>query len=253
MSKVKFHVPMPSDELIQSEITKIVSTGLKPKESFYVYLKRLYKQIGLRNLLPNRWEEFLIILSVFCVMIYLPLSVTENKHFEVNDFYAVTFLLSPLLFMTLSVYHFASKIQAVTYEVEMVCKYNLYQIAAFRMLMFSIIAIIANVFSILSIFLMNDGIPFFRAFMISITSLFLFSIIFLFAYMKKQSGLVIAFVVSGWVAVNVGFSFINKEIYESILMNVPIFVYLIVLGVSIAIYFNYLRKLMNLKPVEGVR
>ncbi|WP_042143789.1 hypothetical protein [Paucisalibacillus sp. EB02] len=253
MSKEKFHIQLPSEDLIQSEITTIVANGLKPKESFYAYLKRLYKQIGLRNLLPNRWEEFLIIFSVLCLLIVLPFNLVESNNYLIRDFYMITFLLSPLLFMVLSIYQLVSRIQAATYEVEMVCKYNLYQVAAFRMLVFSIIAIVVNILSVLSIFLIIDGIHLFRALMISISSLFLFSIIFLYAYMKRQSRLIIALVICGWIAVNIGLSYVSHEFYLDMLINVPIIVYAIVLGLSVAIYFNFLRKLVYLKPVEGVR
>ncbi|WP_047983745.1 hypothetical protein [Ornithinibacillus californiensis] len=253
MTKEKFHIPMPSDEQIQRELNHIISVGLKPKESFHVYLLRLYKEIGLRNLMPNRWEEFLILLIGFSALLFIPFVVTESRFYEVKDFYAITFLLSPLLFMTLSIYHFTSKIHTATYEVEMVCKYNLYQVAAFRMFVFSIIAILVNVCSVRSVSLLDDDIQFFRAIMISITSLFLFSIIFLFAYLKRQSRLMIAFVIGGWVVANMSLSYVKSDFYEGFLMTIPIPVYLVILALSIGIYFNYLRKLVHFKPVEGVR
>src|SRR5690606_26563878 len=115
MTKEKFQIQMPTDEQIQSEITSIVAAGLKPKKSFYAYLKGLYKQIGLRHLLPNRWEEFLIIFSVLCLLLVIPIHVLENSHFEIKDFYMMTFLLSPLLFMALSIYQLVSRIQDATY------------------------------------------------------------------------------------------------------------------------------------------
>lgn len=241
---------MPDEQTIQSEIKNIVAIGVKQKEPFPSYLYKLYKQIGMKNLLPIRWEEICIIVSAMAILIFLS---SEAKGIREQDLYAFPFLLSPLLYMSLSVYHFAQKVQMATYEVEMVCKYNLYQIAAFRMLALSVISIFINIISISFLVMMYDDINFFRALIISITSLFLFSVLFLFACMKKQSVTSATLVIGSWVVINFGFRLLDSHLYEGFLMKAPIPVYVFVLIISISIYIKYLSKLVYLKPSEGVR
>ncbi|MGM9922923.1 MAG: hypothetical protein ACI35R_01585 [Bacillus sp. (in: firmicutes)] len=253
MSKEKFYIPMPDEQTIQSEIKHIVAAGVKQKESFPSYLNRLYKQIGIKNLLPTRWEEICIILSVMAILIFLSSNFSELKGIREQDLYAFTFLISPLLYMTLSVYHFAQKVQTATFEVEMVCKYNLYQIAAFRMLALSVISIFINSISIFSLVMMYDDLNFFRALIISITSLFLFSILFLFVCMKKQSVISATLVIGSWIVLNFGFRLLDNYLFEGFLMKVPILVYVLVLLISISIYIKYLSKLVYLKSSEGVQ
>lgn len=253
MSKEKFHIPMPDEQTIQSEIKHIVAVGVKQKESFSSYLYKLYKQIGIKNLLPTRLDEICIILSVMAILIFLSSSFSESKGIREQDLYAFTFLLSPLFYMSLSVYHFAQKVQTATYEVEMVCKYNLYQIAAFRMFALSVISIFINIISIFSLVMMYDHLNFFRALIISITSLFLFSILFLFACMKKQSVTNATLVIGSWVVLNFGFRLLDSHLYEGFLVKAPILVYVLVLIISISIYIKYLSKLVYLKPSEGVQ
>lgn len=241
---------MPDEQTIQFEIEHILS---KQQETFSRYLYKLYKQIGIKNLLPTRWGEICIILSVMAFLIFLTSTFSDSERMREQDFYALTFLLAPLLYMSLSVYNFAQKIQLATYEVEMVCKYNLYQIAAFRMLALSVISIFINIVSIFSLVMTYENLSFFRALIISITSLFLFSILFLFACMKKRSVTSANLVISSWILLNFGFKLVNSHLYEGFLMKTPILVYVSVLIISMIIYIKYLNKLMYLKPSEGVR
>jgi hypothetical protein len=252
MSKEKFQIPMPNEQIIQIEINEIISAGLTKKESFLSYLKRLYKQIGMKNLLPVRWNEIFILLSVMTILLFLSNSLSETKRIQEQDLYAFIFFISPIVFMSLSIYHVAQKFQNATFEVERVCKYNIYQVTAFRMLVFSMISILINAITILFLVFRNDEVHFFRSFMISTTSLFLFSVIFLFFCMKRQSGIIAAAVISGWAGVNVICKLLDSQLYKGFLLNAPIFVYAIVLALSILLYLKYISKLVHFKSVGGV-
>ncbi|MCJ8008729.1 hypothetical protein ACFFF5_08945 [Lederbergia wuyishanensis] len=252
MNKEKFHIPLPDDQIIQKEIKTIVRAGVKRKESFPSFLLNLYKEIGFRYLFTNPRDGVLITLSVLAVLVFLFLTITEPSNVNETDVYAFVFLISPLLFMALSLYDLFHKKHSATFELEMVTKYNLYQVAAFRMFNFSVISIIVNTVSIVSLVSMFDTLQFFRAFMISTTALFLFSIIFLIVFMKRGSGLTALQVGAGWIGLNIVLSLLNNKAYIHFLMTIPIFIYGIVLVGSTILYLLYLSKLVQTKPAEGV-
>ncbi|MBS4201656.1 hypothetical protein KHA93_18805 [Bacillus sp. FJAT-49732] len=252
MNKEKFHIPMPDDEIIQKEINTIVRAGVKRNESFPSFLLNLYKEIGFRYLFINPRDGILITLSALAVLVFLFLTITEPSNVNEKDVYGFVFLISPLLFMALSLYDLFYKKHSATFEVEMVAKYNLYQVAAFRMFNFSVISIIVNTVSIVSLVSMFDTLQFFRAFMISTTALFLFSVIFLTVFMKGRSGFAALKVGGGWIGFNILISLLNNKAYIHFLMTIPIIVYGIVLASSLILYLLYLSKLVRMKPAEGV-
>jgi hypothetical protein len=253
MSKEKFTIPMPEEKNIQLEITQIVQAGMKQRPSFATYLYHIYKQVGWRNFLPMGRGEFAIILSCLAILLFLSSGISETEVVREQDLYAFTFLFSPLLYLSLSVYFFAQKFQAGTYEIEMVCKYHIFQIAAFRMLMFSVVSILINIIYITFLVGMYADLSFVRALMISLTSLFLFSIFFLFICMKKKSLPFVAMAAGTWVALNIGFHFFDNHFYQDFLVKLPIAVYVFVFIVSFAFYVSYLKKIMYVKPSEGVQ
>ncbi|PWA09758.1 hypothetical protein DCC39_12400 [Pueribacillus theae] len=252
MDKEKFRIPMPDEQTIQSEIERIVAVGVKPRQSFLSYLVMMYRGIGVKYLFTNQRDGILITFSIMAILVFLFSQISEKAWVQETEVYSFLFLVSPLLYISLSVYDFLHKRHNQTFEVEMVSTYNLYQVAAFRMLVFSIISILVNTISIISLIMMYENLHFIRAFMVSTTALFLFSIIFLAALMKRQSGIVTILVIAGWIGTNRALSIPRNQIYAEFLLHLPVFVYGVVLIVSILVYLNYLSKLMRFKPTEGV-
>ena len=134
----------------------------------------------------------------------------------------------------------------------MACKYNVYQVVAFRMLAFSIVSILVNAMAIAIVVTVYEDVQFLRAFTISITALFTFSIIFLYALMKKRSTVVVAMTVVGWMVGNLILRYVDYQMYSHVLANLPLFVYAIILASSIYIYLKSLNKLIHFKQTEGV-
>ncbi|MBY0122900.1 hypothetical protein [Bacillus sp. S/N-304-OC-R1] len=252
MNKEKFQIPTPDDEIIQKEIRTIISAGVKRKESFPSFLLNLYKEIGFRYLFTNPRDGILISFSVMAVLIFLFITSAYPSNINENDVYGFVFLFSPLLYMVLSLYDLFHKKHSETFEVEMVSKYNLYQVSAFRMFNFSVISIIVNIISIISLVSLFNNLHFFRIFMISTTALFLFSVMFLMIFMKGHSGFHAFQVGIGWIGINVFLRLLNNKVYIQFLMTVPIFVYGIVLAGSIILYLFYLSRLVQMKPAKGV-
>lgn len=250
MNKEKFYIPMPDEHTIQTQINQIVAAGVKQKESFPSYLKSMVQQVGLKHLFSDRMNLAYITVTALVVFITMVILV-EPERLQAKDLYASIFLLSPLLFLTFSIYTYVNKVSNDTFEVEMSCKYNVYQIIAFRMLAFSVVSILVNAMMIACAVLIFEDIHFVRAFMISVTALFTFSILFLYGMMKRRTTVAAAMLIVSWIVGNLLVQFLNSNMYNNILVTMPLFVYGIILTGSLYVYLKYLNKLIHFKQTEG--
>ncbi|MFS0688965.1 hypothetical protein AB1K89_06965 [Sporosarcina sp. 179-K 8C2 HS] len=249
MKKGQMKIPMPDDSAIEREISHIVTKGLVKRESFSSYLRSMVQQVGLRHLFSDRLELIFILsiaVGIYSLFLIIPI------HIEMHDLYAFIFLFSPLLFLAFSIYTYMNKTQNATYDVEMVCKYNVYQVIAFRMLMFSVSTMILNTVTIAFLVMKYEEIEFIRAFIISGTSLFLFSIILSIALMNRRTKGIVIVTITVWLLGNTIVRSVNNEFYNGMLLQMPVFIYAIVLLGCLVIYMNYLKKLINFKQTEGV-
>ena len=131
----------------------------------------------------------------------------------------------------------------------MVCKYNLYQLSALRMLIFSIISIILSSMFILSL---HNKINIFRGMMISLSSIFLFASLLLYLIVKMKSKIVKFIVVGGWLICNGALLKLSANQYFEFLQTIPIVVYVLVIGVSVCFYMNNIRILSNYNRVGAI-
>ncbi|MCD3351940.1 hypothetical protein G8V03_13195 [Clostridium botulinum D/C] len=252
MDKEKFYIDMPDQITIQNEINIILDKGLKEKQSFYKYIKIMYKQIGLNNLFHDAIEIIFVGLVAFGIFISIILQGQEMSCMKVNKIYVFIMIISPILYLGLSLISFISTKERGTYEVEMTCKYNLYQLAVFRMLIFSIVSIFFNVVVIGTIVIKYKEINFIRAFMISSTSLFLFSYLFLYLVLKIPSRVTKYLVIIGWIFINSILCFVNIDLYMNILMSLPIVVYAAVTFTCVYFYIKKLKELIKFTSIKGV-
>lgn len=247
MPKDKFFIPYPDQSKIELEVEQIVRAGVKPRQSFPSYIVQLYKNIVWKYLFTNQRDGALITFSAMALLICFFISAQTE-----TTLYPFLFFASPLLYIVLLFYDFLHKRQHATFEVEMVAKYNLYQVVAFKMLLFSVLSILVNTMSIFIVSFIYEEIHFFKAFLVSTTALFLFSIIFLAIIMKKQTGVRATITIIGWGAVNILLDLLPNQLYSRFLLQLPIFMYGLVLCFSVVIYFRFLNKLVRRKPAEGV-
>lgn len=249
MKEDKLHIPMPDDSAIDRQISQIVSQGLVKKESFTSYLRSMVQQVGWRHLFSDRLElSFIVMIAIGLYSLFLIMPI----HGDVQNLYAYIFLLSPILFLAFSIYTYMNKTQNDTYDVEMVCKYNVYQVVAFRMLVFSVSTMVLNTIAIAFLAIQYEEIHFIRAFMISGTSLFLFSIILSLALMKRRTKGIVSMTITVWLLGNNILRSVDNEFYNGMLIHLPVFIYAIVLLGCLIMYINYLKKLLIFKQTEGV-
>lgn len=252
MEKEKFCIDMPDEMTIQNEINIILDKGLKHKKSFFSYMRKMYKQLGLKVIFHDFVEivfTLLIFLSLFLVIKFNEGAIDYE---EVKKIYGLIMIASPILYLILSLISLIKIKENRTYEIEMTCKYNLYQLSAFRMFVFSVICILFNVSIIFNIVCKFGSINFLRATMISITSLFLFSTMFLYLIIKIRSKITKYLAIVGWIAINLLLYIFNNKLYTNILTALPIGVYFIVTVICIYFYIKKLRELIKFTTIKGV-
>ncbi len=251
MRKEKMHIPMPDDERMEMEIKKIVAQGLRRQPSFWVSLQTIVQQIGFRQLFSDRSEQ--VYLWMMALMVGVIFFVKPDLAVEqVADVYAFLFLVSPVLFFVFSVYTYANKITNGTYEVEMTCKYDVYQMIAFRMLAFSIVTIVMNAAMIAGFVALYENVAFLRALVISTTGLFVFSVFFLFVMWKRRSTMTVVVVIGSWLLGNILAKQVNASLYNDMLVHLPLVVYALVLIGAAYMYVQLLKKFMRQHNAEGV-
>lgn len=242
-------IDMPSEGEIRVQIDNIVAQGLERRESFYYYLKNMYRQIGIRYLFRDGLEIISIILLVSSILI----SVLTNSYMEeIEEVYAYLFTISPILYLAMSIFSFINAKQNKTYEVEMACKYNIYQISAFRMLVFSVVCILFNCLFVYIMAYFYEDINYLKAFIVSIASLFLFSTVFLFAITRINNVSTKYFTVLGWIFINLALYLFKVDFYIQLLNSISIYTWIVVVIVSIFVYLKKLKWLIVFRNIEGV-
>ncbi len=242
MSKDKLYLDMPDEVTMEVKINTIVSKGVRPKESFYSYLKGMYNAIGLRFLFYDGLEFIFISLLIFFALMALVMGYRSEKD---GVIYVLLFAVAPVMYLVMSLFAFIRAEQNGTYEIEMTCKYDMYQKSAFRMLVFSILCILFNTLLVLATVSIHQGIDFLRAFMITVTSLFLFAAFFLIIVARFNSSWTKQLIIAGWLSVNVGLGILGVEIYSNLLTHVSLYVYFAVTAISIYVYMLRLKQVIN--------
>lgn len=251
MHKEKFHIDFPDETTIENQIQFIVSKGVKPKESFPAYLMNMYKQLGFKSLFRDVTEILYVIIIATAILLFAGLQGFDSSDLSEGRVYSYIFIFSPILFLTIALFFFVNLKNKDTYGVEMTCKYNIYQLAAFRMLVFSGISILVNMTIILSMASVYQQMNIINAFIISLTSLCLFATMFLFAIMKVRSKITKYAVSFTWAIGNLILSIFSTEFYSMLLSNVPVAIYLILTITCMYFYMKNLKNLIVFKSTEG--
>ncbi|MFB1051023.1 hypothetical protein [Paraliobacillus sp. JSM ZJ581] len=236
---------------IQNEIRIIIEKGLDPKASFWSYLATMYKQIGFRFIFKD-FAEILFTLSLSIVVVLsLILTSVDYIHVKNVNLYSIIFIWSPLIYFTMSYFFFINQKTKSTYEVEMTCKYDLFQLAAFRMLLFSVVSMLINSVFIYTL-VYNQGLNFFYAFLLSASSLFVFALIFLYVQTRTVNRVYKILFLVVWLIGNLMASYYSSNFYLRFLEQIPIYIYGFIAIGAIMLYIKNLKKLLFIKKMKGM-
>lgn len=229
-------------ELNLGELDEILNEGVKPKLTFFAYLRNAFKELGFNNIFHDKTELGIILLSGIFVLFF---SMTSLNNREVGSLYKFIFISSPILYLSVILFSFYNSKTKGVFQLEMTCKYNLYQLSALRMFIFSLGSILINTIVIVFMSILNKDLNALRLIILSVTGLFLFSTVFIYALMRFKSVFSKAFIIVGWILGNLLLSFGNEKYYLEFLMEVPIYVHIVISIVCIFLYVKNLKELIN--------
>lgn len=251
MDKEKLSIEFPDDCVIPIEISKIIAKGLPPKVSFLSYISTMYKQIGFKNLFRDLTEIVFIISLVVAVLTFMAMGSQTSFLLDQESIYSFIFMTSPILYLVIAYLFFANTKIKDTFEVEMACRYNVYQLAALRMLIFSGVCMVVNALFIYFLALQYEQMNLWHTNLISLTSLALFSTTFLFIMIRVRARYTKTIVVAGWLSINLLLNIYSKPLYYVLLNNIPIYMYIGLIIIFFMIYIKNIKQLIYYKGVEG--
>lgn len=247
----RWTVDYPDESKMKSEISFIVSKGLVKPKRFHEYLFEMYRQLGFRYLFRDGTEIIFTLLLISFAMVFGLFHVVENGK-NADGLYAYLFVMSPILYMLVAALFLVNLRSSDTFAVEMTCKYHVYQLAAFRMLVFSIVGILLNISYILMLYLVYQDFNVGEAMLISVSSLSIFSTGYLYIIQKVKLRVTTYAVMAGWLLVNASLAYFSNELYANLLSQIPFFVYITVIVGCLYLYIRRLQFFLTFRNVEGV-
>lgn len=227
MERDKLVVPYPDDDVVRSEIEAIVSRSMPPRHTFVAYLVRMLREVGLRHLFRD-WTELVYVSLTTIVIVALMLTAyLSSAAPQPSLTYVLLFSVSPVLYLTIAIIFFAGKRDQDTYELEMVCKYTVYQLAALRMTVFGAVAAAVNTAVVAVLVWTLPELDAVKLWLVSTASLTLFGAGFLGLMRYSPSRGMRLVYVGGWLAVNLALYVWHELFYTVVLERMPLFGYAI--------------------------
>jgi len=222
-------------------IEAILAGGLTRPVSTWRYLRGMYSSLGIRVIF---WESApAMLLSAVVALGYILLTAMQSAFLNAEEnLSAMLFLLSPVLFISMTVSTEAIERMNGLYEIKMTGKYTIRQITAFRLLCFSLVgtvfAVTANtaVYHIMTVEMQTGY--FFQMLSIALCSLFLCSLLIITVMRKFRSGWYLGAIIWAVAAMLPGLIF--REAWNTFLLNIPTAV---ALGIAAVAYILFLREI----------
>ena len=198
-------------------INAILEMGLTPPVSMWAYLRDMYKHLGLRNIF---WESLpAIAISVCVAALYATFLIQFASGNADWNLYSLLFMMSPILFICLTLSaDFAERCSGL-YELKMTCKYTIRQIATLRLLCFSLAGMI---FAVVSGAMLNHTAEIgymFQLLSLVLCSVFLCALSTIYIARKLRNGWYLGSLI--WVVASALPMLVFGQAWESILVNLP--------------------------------
>lgn len=231
------------------DIDEIVEEGIVEKQSFFKHMKILYKTLG-KDIIFIDKKEILIISSILTIVMFI-LGYGLSKENNLSTLYGAVFVFSPLMYLIISLYGIIKSKENNMLEIEKTLKYSLYQIATFRIFVFSILTGIINIFIIGIMSILEKDIQFIRLSIISVTGIFVFSSILLLILLKVRKKIIRYGFIFTWILLNLWIGIFNEKIKEFIFIKLPIGIHIVIGIIGIFIFIKSLGVLTNIKRDKG--
>lgn len=236
------NIEYPSDFEIEQSIDYICEKGKIKKDGFFVFLRDMTEGLGVANVFYGIRDAMLLAVSVFVLMCMgvMYFCDGENAHKAVIG----TFVLAPAVFTVMFLLSYIKEKTSETYQVKMTCKYTVNHLLAYRMFVFSLAGAAADtVYAVLVC--AKTQLSFVMLLCVSLSSLFLFSLVLIFTVLRFNSVFAPVTVLAGWVILNSVLWLIFGDGYGVILQQIPLWIYILSASAGAAVYINRLAVLSD--------
>jgi hypothetical protein len=225
-------------------IDDILLKGLQRPRSAWSLFGEIRQLLGFRFLFWDTAQAFVLsAITLTGVLLFLLFSPESSKH-------AILFACSPLLFMIVLVFSETAERTGALYELKLTCKYSIRQIAACRIMCFSLPGI---VFCLgVSAYQSGAAHPLLQLLPLSLCALFLCAVISLIFIRRFAGKWVFVSAVLFWIVITVIPALIFGNRWELFLSGLPAFVTVGVAILSAVLFLLEIRKLLNAVPKEAM-
>lgn len=234
--------PSPNEK--DREIAQILAKGLSKPKSLWRYLWGLYRALGFRYIFLDTSKAIMMAMAatILFIMLY-PLSPEQH-------IYAALFAVAPIFFIFVVL--FAETIERVNgmYELKMTCKYTVQQIAAFRVLCFSLPGVMFCGLTSVYFGRYSVAYDFFRAFSLSLSALFLCAFLSLLIMRRFNWKWNHVFTALIWVAIGFLPVRIFGQRWEWFLSEIPVAITVFVTMIACSLFLIELKHLLNIRTRE---
>ncbi|WLF68893.1 hypothetical protein Q6375_13035 [Clostridium septicum] len=253
----KFNIDIDFDNMVipdlQGNIDEILDKGLKGKRNFFSFFKEVKNELGFKNIFHDKSELIFIglILSIAVIMFGLYFNERENSNLDFTyKLKSYTFITAPIIYFFICSYNFINSRLNGTYEIQATCKYNFYTLTAIRMFIFSVISMVINTAIILIMFLVKRNFNVVEVVIVSITSLFIFSVIYILALVKLKERTYKYLVLIVWIGVSSIIMYgVNSKLAKYFLDS-PIYINIGITCIVAVFYIKNLKKLIKVRRGE---
>lgn len=228
-------VDYPTTEEINGAIRSTIEKAYPEKENIWRYLMRLYRHIGSGFLLHGLRELLLGILAVYVLLICL----AQDAAFDTRGhMYVFIVVFSPAAFQAVLSLSIIGEKEQLVYDLEMTCKYTVYHILLLRMLLVSSLCTLLNAGLCVAAFWQNGMEEMLHMLFLSVTSLFLYSLLYLNLLLYSSRLVYQAALYVFWAAVNSLLCMFLPPVYLFLAEELPLVCHGIAWIVS-AVLFGY--------------
>ncbi len=229
----------PSQYEKDKAIEDILSKGLSKPKSLLGYLGNLYSALGLRYIFFDM--AFPIVMTVIATIGFIVLyPLTLKQHL-----YATLFAIAPLFFIFMVLFTETMEQINRLYELKMTCKYTIQQIAAFRVLCFSLLGTILCTFISLYFSQLLVAYSFFKTVSLSLCALFLCAFLTIFLMRHFNWKWIHFSAMLLWIMISFMPIWISGERWELFLSQIPAAITMFVAVIACNLFLMEIKKLMN--------
>ncbi len=237
-------IDYPSKEEIEIQIHDIIEYGLPAKRSSFHTVLALYKELGFRVIFQGMANVIFVSVMMFFLITAAAFPIFYTHRIGL---YGWVFMFSPLLYQILCLLSIWKEKQTNTYDIKMVCRYTVHHLSALRMLVFSCMAILANLAVVFTLHQEFSITLILQLLLASVSSLFLYAVISIALIIRSRRISHSYLLIPAWVLFHVFLLYKGGRIYQAFVEYVPVAVHCMVGIALVILYLRYLGIMLTRK------